>query len=137
VRISLGAVRQASQAHAVAAKAAAIKVAISVGSGSDSGPEVQGHKGYRGSAIVAELGFGVLEAAAVAPEAPVSTDVPGSGVSGGGISGGGVSGGGVSGAGGGLPVTGPQAGLIALGGAGLLVAGGAALVLTRRRRRSI
>ena len=122
VRISLGEVRQATKTHAIAAKVAAIKIAVSVGSGSD-GPDrsdSRDHKGYGGhggQTFAAELGIGVLEAAAVAPEAPVSP--------------------GVSGSAGGLPVTGPQAGLIAVGGASLLVAGGAALFLTRRRRRSV
>ena len=122
VRISLGEVRQATKTHAIAAKVAAIKIAVSVGSGSDGQDrsDSRDHKGYGGhggQTVAAELGIGVLEAAAVAPEAPVSP--------------------GVSGSAGGLPVTGPQAGLIAVGGAGLLVAGGAALFLTRRRRRSV
>jgi len=41
----------------------------------------------------------------------------------------------VAGRAGGLPVTGPGAGLIALSGAALLVSGAAALTLTTRRRR--
>jgi LPXTG-motif cell wall-anchored protein len=124
VRISLGEVRQATNAHAIAATAAAIKIAVSACFPADADDHSSGarnHKGYGGpggSSLVAELGFGVLEAAAVAPEAPVINS-------------------GVSASGGGLPVTGPQAGLIAIGGAGLLAAGGAALFLTRRRRRSI
>jgi LPXTG-motif cell wall-anchored protein len=122
VRISLGEVRQATKTHAIAAKVAAIKIAVSVGSGSDGqgrsdARDHNGYGGHGGATVAAELGIGVLEAAAVAPEAPVSSGVSGSGAA--------------------LPVTGPQAGLIAMGGAGLLVAGGAALFLTRRRRRSV
>jgi LPXTG-motif cell wall-anchored protein len=119
VRISLGEVRQAGKAHAIAARAAAIKIAISAecGAGSSSG---RGHQGYASSSsLVAELAFGELEAAAVAPEAAGSSNNAA-----------------ISGSGG-LPVTGPQAELIAFGGAALLAVGGSALFLTRRRRRSL
>jgi LPXTG-motif cell wall-anchored protein len=117
VRIALGEVRQATKAHAIAAKAAAIKIAVRVGSDRDDSRHPNGYGDQAGTTVVAELGIGVLEAAAVAPEAPVSS--------------------GVSGSGGALPITGPQAGLLAMGGVALLIAGGAALFLTRRRRRSV
>jgi LPXTG-motif cell wall-anchored protein len=133
VRISLGDAHQATGAHAVAVTAAAIRIAISGESASDNS-DSQGHNGYGdgrgGSSIVAEMDFGVL-AAAVAPNSPIAN----SGVTGSGVTGSGVTGSGVTGSGGGLPVTGPQAGLIAISGAGLLIAGGAALFITRRRRR--
>jgi LPXTG-motif cell wall-anchored protein len=123
VRISLGAVRQATKSRAIAAKAAAIKIAISEGCAEDQ--DGRGKKGYgssssSSSSLVAEMGLGVLEAAAVAPEvARAGTPTPGSNV---------------GGTAAGLPVTGPQAALIAIGGIGLLAAGGAALLLSRRRR---
>jgi LPXTG-motif cell wall-anchored protein len=119
VRISLGAVRQATKSRAVAAKATAIKIAISEGYAEDQ--DERGKKGYgSSSSLVAEMGLGVLEAAAVAPEvARAGTPAPGSNV---------------GGTAAGLPVTGPQAALIAIGGIGLLAAGGAALLLSRRRR---
>jgi LPXTG-motif cell wall-anchored protein len=148
VRISLGDAHQATGVHAVAVTAAAIRIAISGESASDNS-DSQGHNGYGdgrgGSSIVAEMDFGVL-AAAVAPDSPIANSgvtgsgvtgsgVTGSGVTGSGVTGSGVTGSGVTGSGGGLPVTGPQAGLIAISGAGLLIAGGAALFITRRRRR--
>ena len=110
VRISLGDVRQAAFGHAIAARAGAVRIAISEGAA----------RGYDGSgtATLLDLEMGVLEAASVAPE-PRGGGVPG----------------GVSGAGGGLPVTGPRVDLLAVGGAALLVLGAAAMAFGIRRRR--
>lgn len=145
VRISIGEARQATRAHAIAAKAAAVQIAIAEGRG-DSGYGEGGHaksgkgksddrdKGGYGdvSSSVAQMTLGMLEAAAVAPE--VAGGNSGTGVTGAGDSGVGNSGAGGSAA---LPITGPQASLIAVGGIGLLVAGGAALLVGRRRRRTL
>ncbi|HEY0532489.1 MAG TPA: hypothetical protein VGD29_12925 [Actinoplanes sp.] len=127
VRISLGDVRRATKAHAIAAKASAIKIAISEGCTADkSGDSKDDHKSDRrgndgygdlSSTVVAQMSLGLLEAAVVAPEAAHHN-----------------AGAGASAA---LPITGPQAGLIAAGGLGLLVAGGAALLAGRRRRRTV
>jgi hypothetical protein len=139
VRISLGDVRQARKGHAIAARATAIKVSVvrseagaghgsAAGSGSRSGPRSgagygSGSGGY-GSMSLA-LGLGVLEAAAVAPDAVVAANRGASPEQ--------VSA--VAGAGGGLPITGPRAGLLALGGVGLLMTGIAAVLFGTRRRR--
>jgi LPXTG-motif cell wall-anchored protein len=170
VRISVGAAHQATRAHAIAAKASAIQIAIVEGgdgsgygkgghsksndrakrndqaksddhSKSDDRDKGDGHanSGYGdvSSSVVAEVSLGMLEAAAVAPEAAGGNS--GTGNSGTGNSGTGNSGTGNSGAGGSaaLPITGPQASLIAVGGIGLLVAGGVALLVGRRRRRTL
>ncbi|MFI6077535.1 LPXTG cell wall anchor domain-containing protein [Actinoplanes sp. NPDC051343] len=123
VRISLGDVRRVTKAHAVAAKASAIKIAISEGRTSDSDKrgksDGRGKDGYGdvNSTVVAQMSVGLLEAAALAPEA-VHHD---------------------SGSGGAaaLPITGSQAGLIAAGGLALLIAGAAAVLVGRRRRRTL
>ena len=115
VRISLGDVRQATRGSAIAARATAIKIAITQGSAGDR----QSQQGYGGKArggVVAEMGFGLLEAAALAPESTSRA---------------------VGGATGGLPITGPQVALLAASGLGLLVAGGVAVFLGVRRRRSV
>lgn len=115
VRISLGDVRQATRGNAIAARATAIKIAITQGSAGGR----QSRQGYGGKArgsVVAEVGFGLLEAAVVAPESTPRT---------------------VAGTTGGLPITGPQAALLAMGGLGLLVTGGVAVFLSVRRRRSV
>jgi hypothetical protein len=114
VRIALGDVRQATLGHSVAARVAAVKIAISAG-----GPESrQGYDAATGTLLDLELGL--LESAAVAPEP-----------TGGGVSGG-VSG---AGAGGGLPLTGPRVDLLAVGGVALVGLGAAAMVFGLRRRR--
>ncbi|MEV6852120.1 LPXTG cell wall anchor domain-containing protein [Actinoplanes sp. NPDC051411] len=116
VRISLGDVRRATKANAVAAKASAVEIAISEGRADES--DGRGKDGYGdvGSTVAAQMSLGLLEAAVVAPEAvPTNGGVVGSAA---------------------LPITGPQAGLIAAGGLGLLVAGGAVLLVGRRRRRA-
>jgi hypothetical protein len=119
VRIALGDVRQATLGHSVAARAGAVKIAVTSGGGVDrTGP---GHDpGSAGTLLDLELG--VLEAAAVAPE-PAGGSVSGA-----------VSGG-VSGAGAGLPLTGPRVDLLAIGGVALLGLGAAAMVFGVRRRR--
>lgn len=112
IRISLGAVRQATKGHAIAAKATAIKVAISQGSREDS--DERDNRGYGAkSALSLTVGFGLLEAAAVAPKA---------------LSAGGEAGG--------LPITGPRLDILAAAGVGLLAVGAAAVFLSKRRRRS-
>jgi LPXTG-motif cell wall-anchored protein len=132
VHIALGEPRRATKAHAIAVKAAAIEIAISEGcspsghakankSDYSSGKDKSGKDGYGGgvsSSLVAQLSLGLLEAAAVAPEAAPSKA------------------GGVAGSAA-LPITGPQAGLLAFGGVGLLLAGGLTLLLGRRRRHTL
>jgi hypothetical protein len=114
VRISLGDVRQATKGKAIAAMATAIEIAITQGAGTDRQSQ-QGYGGKARAGVVAEVGFGLLEAAAVAPESTPRS---------------------IAGASGGLPITGPQVGLLAAGGLGLLIAGGVAVFLGIRRRRS-
>lgn len=112
VRISLGDVRQAARGRSIAARASAVRVTI----------DERAPKGYEGAAATRlDLELGVLESAAVAPE-------PGDEVSGGASPG-------AAGAGGGLPVTGPRAGLLAVGGVLLLVGGAAMTIFGARRRR--
>jgi LPXTG-motif cell wall-anchored protein len=129
VHIALGSPRRASKGHAIAAKAAAIEIAISEGSSDEESGRVDSNKsdnnrgkaGYgdvSSSSLIAQMSLGLLETAAVAPET-----VPGKA-------------GGVA-ASSALPITGPQAGLLAFGGAGLLLAGGLTLLLSRRRRRTL
>jgi hypothetical protein len=113
IRITLGDVRQATRGHAIAAKATAIKVAVTQSAASNDRTK-QGYAAKSGNATTLALGFGLLEVAAVAPErAGVSS----------------------SGAGGGLPVTGPRLDLLAMAGAGLLALGAGAVFLSSRRRR--
>ncbi|GAA2694516.1 hypothetical protein [Actinoplanes palleronii] len=111
VRISLGEVRQASKGRALAARATAIKVSVLRVSAAG-----RGEAGYEPSAVVADLGIGMLEAAAVAPEPgrkSVATDTSADT----------------------LPVTGPRVAPLFITGAGLLVGGVCAFVLGARRRR--
>jgi hypothetical protein len=115
LHISLGDVRQATSGHAIAAKATAIKIAITQGR-SDSRTK-HGYGGQGG--VILDLDLGVLQAAAVAPE-------PSGGVEG-------VMAGG--GGGGGLPVTGPRVDVIALIGIALLAGGAGALAFGLRRAR--
>ncbi|WP_157408208.1 hypothetical protein [Actinoplanes sp. N902-109] len=111
VHIELGDVRQASEGHAVAARAAALSVQITEGNdGTRTKP------GYGGGRVL-DFDMGVLEAAAVAPE---TAGAPRGGVSGG--------------SGGGLPITGPTAGALTLTGLALVLAGAIAVAITRRSR---
>nr|WP_296071712.1 hypothetical protein [uncultured Actinoplanes sp.] len=83
-------------------------------------PSSRDHDGYDGKsrpAVSLTLGFGLLEAAALAPESRASGVSP-------------------AGAGGGLPITGPRVDLLAAAGVGLLAVGAAAVFLSMRRRRS-
>jgi hypothetical protein len=119
VRVSLGDVRQATKGHAIAARATAIKVAVSQGDKTqDRGKTGYGDKPR--STVSLALGVGLLEAAAVAPEKLQQT----AGVSPA-----------VAGSGGGLPITGPRLDLLAYGGVGLLAAGIIAVLAGMRRRR--
>jgi hypothetical protein len=120
VRVSLGDVRQATKGHAIAARATAIKVAISQDEAT-GGRDRSGYGDKPRSTVSLALGVGLLEAAAVAPE-PVRK--PAGGVSPA-----------VGGTGGGLPITGPRLDLLAYGGGGLLVAGIIAVFAGMRRRR--
>jgi hypothetical protein len=111
LHITLGDARQAASGHAIAARAAAIKIAITqtkTGYG-DSAPNRSG--------VILDLDLGVLEAAAVAPE-PSGTGTQAA----------------TAGKAGGLPITGPRAAIFATAAAGLLLTGAAALLLGRRRR---
>jgi hypothetical protein len=112
VKISLGDVRQAVSGHAIAAKATAIKVAITKG----PNPQRYGHSPDTSSGVVLNFGMGLLEVAAVAPE-------PAGGVADA-----------VGGSAGGLPITGPRVDVLALAGLALLIAGAGALVFGMRGR---
>jgi hypothetical protein len=138
LRISLGDVRQATDGHAIGARASALKIALSQGEPlsqaepqSHGEPRSQGEPQGQGeprsgtdprygsgpAGVVLDLDVGVLESASVSPEP--------------------------SGAGGGvdaaaaddLPVTGPRLDLLAIAGVGLLIAGAAAMVFGLRKRR--
>jgi hypothetical protein len=74
-----------------------------------------GPKDGYGGGLSLDLAVGLLEAAAVAPETAVNA---------------------TSGTAGGLPITGPRAGGLVIGGVALLVAGIAAVAVSVRRRRS-
>ena len=112
VRISLGKPRQATQGRAIAAKASAITVGIVQGGKTDDGYG-------RSARLSLDMAIGALESAAVAPE-------PG---------GGGYLESATAGSGGGLPVTGPGIGVMAVIGGTLLASGTIAFLLGRRRRR--
>jgi LPXTG-motif cell wall-anchored protein len=123
--ISLGDVRQAAKGHARAARATAIKVAVTQGEAASGLPaDDRTRPGYAGKqpAVALAVGFGLLETAAMSPERsqtrPEDEAPAASGVSAG------------------LPVTGSQAGVLALAGLGLLFTGGAAVFLSKRRRDS-
>ncbi|GLY98199.1 hypothetical protein [Actinoplanes sp. NBRC 103695] len=113
VKISLGKPRQATQGRAIAAKASAITVGIVQGGRTDDG---YGHS----ADLSLDMAIGALESAAVAPE-------PGG--SGGDLESA------TAGSGGGLPVTGPGIGVMAVIGGTLLASGTVAFLLGRRRRR--
>jgi hypothetical protein len=113
VRVSLGDVRQASKGNALAARATAIKVAVLRVSRAN-----RGRSGYGSSAVVADLGVGVLEAAAVAPEPGRRSVEAGSPA-----------------AAGSLPVTGPRVAPMVITGVGLLAGGVCAFLMGARRRR--
>ena len=115
IRVSLGDVRHAIKGHAIAAKATAIRVSL-IRTAAPHGRSRQGYADARPT-VAADLGFGLLEAAAVSPEKTASAPES-------------------AGAGGGLPVTGaPVAGMAMAGGA-LVLAGIAAVAFTARRRRT-
>ena len=124
LRITLGNVRQATGGHAIAAKATAIRIAITEAAPDAQDPGEQADSdGYGGNAtdrVVLDLGVGLLEAAAVSPE-PHSGGVRGA-----------VSAGG---AGAGLPITGSPVMLVAIAGGALVIVGAAALAFGSRRRR--
>jgi hypothetical protein len=116
LHIELGGARRATKGRAIAARATAIQVSITQGGAVSGGRDKSGYGGKSATASL-DLAFGLLEAAAVAPErvtAPADT----------------------SGAGAGLPITGPGAAGLAAGGIALLLSGAAAVVLGKRRRRS-
>jgi LPXTG-motif cell wall-anchored protein len=109
LRISIGDVRQATDGHAIAARASALTIALTRGA-TDRG------YGGRPAGVVLDLDVGVLESASVAPEPSGA-------------------GGGVRATADDLPVTGTRVDLLALAGVGLLIAGTAALVFGLRKRR--
>ncbi|WP_433373415.1 hypothetical protein ACQPZX_01845 [Actinoplanes sp. CA-142083] len=116
VHIELGSARRATKGRAIAARATAIQVSITQG-GAVSGDRTKSGYGGKPATASLDLAFGLLEAAAVAPErgtAPADT----------------------SGAAGGLPITGPGVAGLAVGGIALLLSGAAAVVFGKRRRRS-
>jgi hypothetical protein len=106
VEVSLGDMRQAVLGHAIAAKATALTIVIT----KRANPRRADHRG----GVLLDLDLGLLEAAAVAPEPAVSSkSAPVGAVGGEG--------------GGGLPITGPRAEVVALTGLALVIAGAAAL----------
>ncbi len=112
VRIALGDVRHAVKGHAIAAKASAIKVSLTLTTAS----KTRGQDGYGDtsrSSVSVNAAFGILEAAAVSPEQPQVA---------------------AEGAGGGLPVTGPRLDRIAMVGGAFLLLGIAAVLISCRRR---
>nr|WP_221379765.1 hypothetical protein [Actinoplanes polyasparticus] len=112
LRVALGDVRHAVKGQAIAARASAVKVSLTRTTGSKG----RGQDGYGAkSGVSLNMSLGVLEAAAVSPEARQITS---------------------SGAGGGLPVTGSDVTRVALAGGGLLLVGVVAVLLTVRRRRT-
>ncbi|GGN70232.1 hypothetical protein GCM10010112_36540 [Actinoplanes lobatus] len=115
LRVALGEVRQAASGDAIAARATAIRVTLVC---DEDAP------GYGRSGVVADLGIGMLEAAAVAPEKGPGQGNPG-----------GTAGGEGSGEAG-LPITGPRVVFLFIAGAALVLGGLAAVFLTSRRRRS-
>ncbi|MEU4419539.1 hypothetical protein AB0F81_02865 [Actinoplanes sp. NPDC024001] len=116
LRVSLGDVRQATKGSAIAARATAIKVSVVRDQGSG-----RTKTGYGPSPVVADLGIGLLEGAAVAP-VPATH---GQGVSSAGAGAGSST----------LPITGPRAYTLVLAGAALLIAGAGAVFMASRRRR--
>jgi len=125
LRVALGGVRQARSGHAIAARVTAVKITLTQGPSSDETPDGYGNSAAdRGGVVVMDLGVGALEAAAVAP-----------GPTTGGAQEGGVQGA-ASGQGGGLPITGPRVGPLAIAGVALLVLGAAAMVFGKGRRRT-
>jgi hypothetical protein len=105
LRITLGDVRQASEAGAIGARATAFTIAIS------QGPEYGQRPG-----VVLDLKVGVLEAAAVAPATRGSAS-------------------GVDADNDALPITGPHLGGLVLGGGALLAVGFVVVGFGIRRRR--
>jgi hypothetical protein len=155
LRITLGEVRQATKNNAVAARATAIRVTLT--RNVDSG---DGRSADKSSNLVADLGIGILEAAAVAPTGKVSgrtspqdgkpahgntsgqgstqgkngalgrNGTPGQGIAGQDAA---ASGTGLRSAA--LPVTGPRVVSLLIAGAAMIIIGTAAVVLTTRRRK--
>jgi hypothetical protein len=126
VRVSLGDVRQARKGHAVAARADAIKVAITQEwpGEADAGQDEADYGTPATARVSADLAFGALEVAAVAPDTAGTADTAAAGKAA------------SAGAGAWLPITGPRVGLLGVTGLGLLVTGGAALLAGTLRRRS-
>jgi hypothetical protein len=119
LRVSIGEVRQAVRGHAVAARAAAIRVRLTVGAA--TGPRAGGKAAAGGTVL--DLDIGILEAAAVAPEPD--------GAAGGTTTGGTQL---AAGTAAGLPVTGSQVDSTVVAGAVLLAGGILFLVIGLRRR---
>jgi hypothetical protein len=157
LRIALGEVRHATKNNAVAARATAIRVTLTRNVDSDTGRPSAGPSG-----LVADLGIGMLEAAAVAPSGnlsgrsgglghtpPKDGDSAQSGTSGQGSTSGqgdgprqGISGQGTAGSGtalrsAALPVTGPRVVSLLIAGAAMIILGATAVALTSRRRKRL
>ncbi|MBB2945096.1 hypothetical protein FB565_004829 [Actinoplanes lutulentus] len=132
LRISLGAARQATKGRAIAARATAVKISLVRGN------DDRDKSGYS-RAVVADLGLGRLEGAAVAPK-PLA-DAPGGGAVSDGSDGSDVPGGSGSEAAGvgaaGLPITGPGAIPLLLAGSTLVIGGVCVFLLSSRRRREV
>jgi hypothetical protein len=116
LRISLGGARQVQKGKAIAARATAIKVSLTRSEAGQS-RDRNGYGAKQSTTVRLDLTFGLLEAAAVAPE-KAGQQVSSSG-----------------GGAGDLPITGPQVASLVAGGVALLLAGAAAIVLTMRRRK--
>jgi len=114
LRIALGDVRQAESGHSIAARATAIKIAITQGKDHPG----YGHDRPNRSGVVLDLDVGILAAAAAAPEPRAGGVRPAT-----------------AGSGAGLPITGPRVDVLGMAGGALLIAGAVALTFGLRRRR--
>jgi hypothetical protein len=134
LRISIGAARQATKGKAIAARATAIKISLVRGDGTRT------KSGYA-TAVMADLGLGMLEGAAVAPRhdaGAVSSGVSAGGAPNGSSEGSLADSGGGAGAGAaGLPITGPGTVSLLVAGFSMVIGGMCVLVLSVRRHRSI
>ncbi|MFC6562163.1 hypothetical protein [Actinoplanes utahensis] len=126
LRVSLGEVRQAREGDAIAARATAIRMTLT------RNADKNGNKADAPSGVVADLGIGMLEAAAVAPtggDSAPGRSTPSDSVQG-------VSPAGTGAGSTGLPITGPRVIGLIIAGAGLVLGGICAVALTSRRRRN-
>ncbi|MDI6100572.1 hypothetical protein QLQ12_18340 [Actinoplanes sp. NEAU-A12] len=128
LRIALGDARQATSGKAIAARATAIRVTVVRNADKGQTRVADGPSG-----LVADLGIGMLAAAAVAPSGADSAHgaSPAAAAGAGAGTGEGVTAGSAS-----LPITGPRVVSLFATGASLVIGGICAVVLASRRRRT-